>query len=87
MTEQVSATKEHIGANDDLVYLGLLVKDTASATHALSCGVPDTDSNETKYLGEALEMIEEWHTGCSRRPLEGQDGHDTMEVILVERPR
>ena len=36
--------------NNSLGCLGDLVKDTASATHTLSCGVPDRDSNEAKYL-------------------------------------
>ena len=29
------------------------------ATHALSCGVPDRESKEARYLQEALDMIEE----------------------------
>ena len=41
--------------NHELVYIGLPLTDTASATHALSCRVPDRDSNETKYLGEARD--------------------------------
>ena len=65
------ATKDHMKAeevlNNNMGCLGLVVKDTASATHALSCGVPDRDSNETKYLREALEMIDEWQARCSRR--------------------
>ena len=39
--------------NNSLGCLGDLVKDTAGATHALSSGVPDRDSNEAKYLREA----------------------------------
>ena len=42
------ATEDHMMAeevhNNSLGCLGDLVKDTASATHALSCGVPDRDS-------------------------------------------
>ena len=34
------------------------MKETASSTHALSCGVPDRDNNEAEYLREALEMID-----------------------------
>ena len=76
--------------NNNLGCLGDLVKVTASSTHALSCGAPDRDSNETKDLREALEMINEWHTRCSRRSSEGHDGHDghdTTEVVLMERPQ
>ena len=36
--------------NDSLDCLGTLVKDRAGATHALTCGVPDRESNETKYV-------------------------------------
>ena len=32
----------------------------ARATHSLTCGVPDRESNEVKYLREATELIEEW---------------------------
>ena len=45
------ATREHVKAeevlNDSLGCLGTLVKDTAGATQALTCGVPDRESNET----------------------------------------
>ena len=40
---------------------GTLVKDTAGgATYALDSGVPDRESNETRFLREATEMIEAW---------------------------
>ena len=28
--------------------------------HSLTCGVPDRESNESKYLREATELIEAW---------------------------
>ena len=62
--------------------LGHLVKDTAGATHDLSCGVPDRDSNEAKYLREALDMIDDFQRPTFRRYFAGQG---TTEVILVER--
>ena len=34
--------------------LGTLVKDTAGATHALTCGVLDRESNETKYTHRSV---------------------------------
>ena len=64
-----------------------LVRDTASATHALPYGVPDRDSNETKYFREALKMIDEWQARCSRCSSEGHDGPGTAEVVLLERPQ
>ena len=71
--------------NNSLGCLGELVRDTASATHALSRGVPDRDSNETKYLRDALEMTDDWQTRFSRCSPEGHDDHETTEVVLVER--
>ena len=58
------ATKEHVKSeaaiNHHLGCSGWLVRETANASHALTCGVPDREGNETKYLREATEMIEEW---------------------------
>ena len=52
------ATKELVsaeeGLNDSLGRLGQLVVD---------CGVPDRESNEARYLQEALDMIEEFWNG------------------------
>ena len=57
------ATEEFVTAEEDLHdclgRVGQLVTDSAGATHALSCGVPDRDSNEVCYLQEALDMIED----------------------------
>ena len=53
------ATKQHVSAEEEMNnssgYLGDLVKDTASAAHALSCGVPNRDSNGGKYLRDAFQ--------------------------------
>ena len=53
-----------------------LIKDTAGTTHALSCGVPDCHSNETRYLKEAADMIEDFQRRGSRRK--------ATEITLVE---
>ena len=68
--------------NNSLGCMGELVRDTEGATHALSCGVPDRDSNETEYLKEALERMNDWQDRCSRRPSGSHDGPDTTEVVL-----
>ena len=55
-----SATKDHMLAEDlnkRLGCLGDLVKDTAGATHALTCGVPDRESNDVRFLQEAIDII------------------------------
>ena len=59
--------------------LGQLLKDTAGATHALSCGVPDRESNGARYLQEALDTIEEFQRRGSSR--------GTTEITLVERQK
>ena len=64
--------------NNSLGCLDKLVRDTASATHALSCGVLDRDSNETKYLKEALEMINDWQARSS---------DDHLKAMVVLRPQ
>ena len=85
------ATRDHAKAeevlNNSLGCLGTLVKDTAGATHTLACGVPDRESNETKYLKDALEVINDWQSRCSRRSPEGRADRDSTEVVLVERPQ
>ena len=48
--------------NPSLGFRGWYVKETAAANHSLTCGVPDRESNEVKYLREAAELIEEWQT-------------------------
>ena len=51
------ATKEHTrseaAVNHSLGCMGWFVKETAAATHSLTCGVPDRESNEIKYLKDA----------------------------------
>ena len=40
--------------------LGCCVKEAAAATHSLTCVVSDRESNEIRYLQQAIELIEEW---------------------------
>ena len=49
--------------------------ETAAATHSLSCGTNDKDSNEVKYLQEPLDLLE----GFLHR-----DTHDDVELVSVE---
>ena len=72
--ELVSAEEE---LNDSLAHLGQLMKDTLGATLALSCAVPDRESNEFRCLQEELDMIEEFQW---RGPSWG-----TTEITLGER--
>ena len=43
-----------------LSHLGRAVQAAAKATHSLTCGVPDRESNEVKYLRKATELVEAW---------------------------
>ena len=65
--------------NEALGLMGQLTRDTAGATHALTCGTTDRYCNEVTYLQEALEMIEKFHRRDTRR--------EVAEIMLVERPR
>ena len=66
------ATSDHVKAevvfNNGVGCLGTIVRETANATHALTCGVLDRESNETKYLREATDMIEEWQDLLQQGP-------------------
>ena len=42
--------------NHSLGVLGWCKEETAAATHSLSCGVPDRESTEKRYLKEATEL-------------------------------
>ena len=44
--------------NDGRGSLGQAVRGAAKAAHSLTCGVPDREGNEVKYLREATELIE-----------------------------
>ena len=37
--------------------LGKALQAAAKAAHNLTCGVPDRESNDTKYLREATELL------------------------------
>ena len=73
---------EYETAEEDLIEclgrVGQLIRGTAGGTHALSCGTTDRDSNEVRYLQEALDMVEDFQRGARR---------EVARIILVERQR
>ena len=84
-------TNEHARAeghvNDGSGSLGKALQAAAKATHSLTCGVPSRESNDTKYLREATELIEAWqHQLLSGQPLNGPPS-EHGEVILVEKQK
>ena len=58
LSEECESAEDDL--NEGLVCIRDLVRDTAAAAHALSCGTNDRDSNEEKYLQEALEIVGEF---------------------------
>ena len=46
-------TRSEATVNHSLGFLEWCLKETATATHSLTCGVPDRESNEIRYLKEA----------------------------------
>ena len=77
-------TIEHAKAealvNNSLGTLGHAVRDAAAATHSLTCGLLDRESNEIKHLREATDLLETWHGQSASRP-----PSEHSEVILIER--
>ena len=41
--------------------VGEILRDTAGATHSVSCGTTDRDRNEATYLQESLDLPESFH--------------------------
>ena len=63
------------------------MKETAAATHSLTCSVLDRESNEIKYFKEATELIGEWQKQQQGVPPVNLEASEHDEVVLVERPR
>ena len=73
--------------NDGVGSLGQPVRAAAKATHSLTCGVLDRESNEVKYLREATELIEGWQMQLQGgQPMSGPPSEHS-EANLVERQR
>ena len=64
--------------NHSLGCLGRFVKETANATHSLSCSVPDRESNET-------ELFDEWQKQFQGVPRVSRPSSEHGEVVLIER--
>ena len=53
-------TRAEAAVSHSLGNLCCCVKEAAAATHSLTCGERDRESNEVLYLKQATELIEEW---------------------------
>ena len=73
--------------NDGIGSLGRAVQAAAKATHSLTCGVPDRESNLVKCLREATELIEGWQLQLQGGEAMNGPSSEHSEVILVERQR
>ena len=70
--------------NDGIGSLGKVLQAAARATHNLTCGVLDRESNEVKYLREATELNEEWQFRLQGGQRVSAPASDHGEVILME---
>ena len=61
------------------------VKD--AATHSLTCGIPDRESNDIRYLKQATELIEEWQNQLQGVHPVSRPSSDHDDVVLIERQR
>ena len=57
------------------------------ATHSLTCGVPDRESNEIHYLKQATELIEEWQNQLQGVPPVSRPSSEHGEVVIIGRQR
>ena len=86
------ATNEHTrseaAVNHSLGCLGWFVNETAAATHSVTCGMPDRESNEVKYFREAGQRAyRSVAEATSRVPPVDLQVSEHEDAVLVERPR
>ena len=83
--------REHARAdflvNKSLGALGYAVKDAATATHSLTCGIPDRESNEIRCLKQATELIEEWQNQLQGVQPVSRPSSGHGDVVSIERQR
>ena len=65
--------------NEFLGRMGQVIRDTAGATNALSCGTTDRESNEVRNQQEVLNVMEDIQRRDARR--------EVAETISLERQR
>ena len=76
ITNEHARAESHV--NDGIGSLEQAVQVPAKATHNLTCGVPDRESNEIKYLKEATEVIEA-STSTSKRTANERSGNGKIQ--------
>ena len=64
LTNERARAEGHV--NDGIGSLGRALQAAAKAMHSLTCRVPDRETDETKYLRKATELIEAWQTSTSK---------------------
>ena len=75
-------TRVEAAVNPSLGNLGCCVKEAAAATHSLTCGVPDRESNEIRHLKQATELIEEWQNQLQGVPPASRPSSEHGEVVF-----
>ena len=71
--------------NNSLGTLGRCVRELAAATHSLTGGVPDRESNDIKYLREATDLIDAWQQQLQGVPPVSRPSSDHVDVVFIER--
>ena len=77
-------TRAEAAVNHNQGNLGSCVKEAAAATHSLTCGVPNRESNEVRYLKQAAELIEEWQNQRQGVPPVSRPSSEHGDVVFIE---
>ena len=80
-------TRAEAAVNHSLGNLGCCVREAAAATHSLTCGLLDRESNEIRYHKQATELIEEWQNQLQGAPPVSRPSSEHGEVVFIERQR
>ena len=65
----------------------IIVHNHVPADCIYNCGVPDRESNETKYLREATDMIEDWQRLLQRGPSVSHPSCEQSDVAFIQLKR
>ena len=72
-------------SNDALGSLGQAVRAAAQASHSLTCGVQDRESNEIRNLREATEVVERWQQQIQDGQPVSKASSEHGELTSIER--
>ena len=79
----IEQSKTESAVNQAMGYEGWYVKETASASHSLTCCILVRECDESKYLRKATDLVEEWQWSFQSRSTTSE----RSGLVLAERPR